>query len=120
MTASEQPRGRALVAGVTGISGGNLAQRLLADGWEVVGLARRPDGLDDRITPVVADLQDAESVAAGVRGTAPTHVFVTTWSRCSTEAENCEVNGRMLRNLLDAMGTEGSVRHVALVTGLKH
>jgi nucleoside-diphosphate-sugar epimerase len=120
MMASEQPRGRALVAGVTGISGGNLAQRLLADGWEVVGLARRPDGLDDRITPVVADLQDAESVAAGVRGTAPTHVFVTTWSRCSTEAENCEVNGRMLRNLLDAMGTEGSVRHVALVTGLKH
>jgi nucleoside-diphosphate-sugar epimerase len=112
--------GRALVVGVTGISGGNLAQRLLADGWEVLGLARRPHGLDGGITPVAADLHDNSSVAAAVRGTAPTHVFFTTWTRCATEAENCEVNGRMLRNLLDATAAEGSVRHVALVTGLKH
>ena len=33
---------RALIAGITGISGGNLAERLLADGWTVYGLARRP------------------------------------------------------------------------------
>ena len=37
-----------------------------------------------------------------------------------TEAENCDVNGRMLQNLLDATAAEKSVRHVALVTGLKH
>ena len=112
--------GRALIAGVTGISGGNLAARLLDDGWDVAGLCRRPDGLDERITPLAADLGDAESVADAVRGTAPTHVFFTTWSRRSTEAENCEVNGRMLQNLLDATSAERSVRHVALVTGLKH
>ena len=46
--------GRALVVGVTGISGGNLARRLLADGWEVAGLSRRPHDLDQRITPLVA------------------------------------------------------------------
>ena len=112
--------GRALVVGVTGISGGNLAQRLLADGWEVAGLSRRPEGLDERITPLAADLEDADAVAAAVRGTAPTHVFFTTWSRRATEAENCDVNGRMLQNLLDATAAEKSVRHVALVTGLKH
>ena len=112
--------GRALVVGVTGISGGNLAQRLLADGWEVAGLCRHPEGLDERITPLVADLEDADAVAAAVRGTAPTHVFFTTWSRRATEAENCDVNGRMLQNLLDAIAAERSVRHVALVTGLKH
>ena len=112
--------GRALVVGVTGISGGNVADRLLADGWDVLGLSRRPSGLDQRITPLSADLEDPEAVAAVVRGTAPTHVFFTTWSRRPTEAENCEVNGRMLRNLLDAVAGEGSVRHVALVTGLKH
>ncbi|HET6684670.1 MAG TPA: SDR family oxidoreductase [Gaiella sp.] len=112
--------GRALVVGVTGISGGNVADRLLADGWDVLGLSRRPSGLDQRITPLSADLEDAEAVATAVRGTAPTHVFFTTWSRRPTEAENCEVNGRMLRNLLDAVAGEGSVRHVALVTGLKH
>ena len=85
--------GRALVVGVTGISGGNLAQRLLADGWDVAGLCRRPDGLDERITPLTADLLDADSVAAAVRGTAPTHVFFTTWQRRATEAENIDVNG---------------------------
>src|SRR5215213_3557115 len=112
--------GRALVVGVTGISGGNLAQRLLSDGWDVAGLSRRPDTGDGRITPLAADLLDADAVAAVVRGTSPTHVFYTTWARCATEAENCDVNGRMLQNLLDATATEKSVRHVALVTGLKH
>lgn len=111
---------RALVAGVTGISGGNLASRLLDEGWHVCGLCRDPDGLDEGIEPLAADLEDAEAVAAAVRGTAPTHVFFTTWSRRPTEAENCDVNGRMLRNLLDATAAEGTVRHVALVTGLKH
>jgi nucleoside-diphosphate-sugar epimerase len=112
--------GRALVVGATGISGGNVAARLLADGWDVLGLCRRPTELDGRITPLSADLEDADAVAAAVRGTAPTHVFFTTWSRRETEAENCDVNGRMIRNLLDAVSGERSVRHVALVTGLKH
>jgi nucleoside-diphosphate-sugar epimerase len=112
--------GRALVVGVTGISGGNVANRLLADGWDVLGLCRQPDERDDAIAPLSADLEDADAVAAVVRGTAPTHVFFTTWSRQATEAENCDVNGRMLQNLLDAVAAERSVRHVALVTGLKH
>jgi nucleoside-diphosphate-sugar epimerase len=112
--------GNALIVGVTGISGGNVARRLLADGWDVTGLSRHPTGLDERITPLAADLEDAGAVAAAVRGTAPTHVFFTTWSRCATEAENCQMNGRMLRNLLAATAVEKSVRHVALVTGLKH
>jgi nucleoside-diphosphate-sugar epimerase len=112
--------GRALVAGATGISGGNVAARLLGDGWDVVGLSRRSEGLDARVTAASADLEDAEAVAAAVRGTAPTHVFFTTWSRRNTEAENCDVNGRMLQNLLDAVASEGTVQHVSLVTGLKH
>jgi nucleoside-diphosphate-sugar epimerase len=120
MSAEGHSRGRALVVGATGISGGNLTQRLLTDGWEVTGLCRRPDDLDGRITPLVADLLDREAVFAAVGGTAPTHVFYATWSRGSTEAENCDVNGRMLQNLLDAVSVEKSVRHVALVTGLKH
>jgi nucleoside-diphosphate-sugar epimerase len=110
----------ALVVGVTGISGGNLARRLLAQGWSVTGLCRTPAGLDERIAPLAVDLEDAEAVADAVRGLAPTHVFFTTWSRRPTEAENCDVNGRMLMNLLDATAAEKSVRHVALVTGLKH
>src|SRR5262245_51742089 len=50
----------------------------------------------------------------------PTYVFITTWARQANEAENIRVNGAMVRNLLDALRPTGSVRHVALVTGLKH
>jgi len=112
--------GRALVVGVTGISGGNVATRLLADDWTVLGLCRNPDNVDARIETLTADLEDADSVKSAIEGIKPTHVFYTTWSRQPTEAENCDVNGRMLQNLLDAVSVEGSVRHVALVTGLKH
>ena len=111
---------RALVVGVTGISGGNVATRLLADDWEVFGLCRNPEDVDARIEALAADLEDAASVRSAIEGTKPTHVFYTTWSRQPTEAQNCDVNGRMLENLLDAVSVEGSVRHVALVTGLKH
>jgi nucleoside-diphosphate-sugar epimerase len=112
--------GRALVVGVTGISGGNVATRLLADDWDVLGLCRNPDAVDSRIETLTADLGDADSVKSAIESTRPTHVFYTTWSRQPTEAANCDVNGRMLGNLLDAVSVEGSVRHVALVTGLKH
>jgi len=40
--------------------------------------------------------------------------------RQDTEAENIRVNGALVRNLLDALAPKTSVRHVALVTGLKH
>jgi nucleoside-diphosphate-sugar epimerase len=112
--------GRALVVGVTGISGGNVARRLLAGGWEVLGLCRNPGDVNPRIDAFAADLEDPDAVSSAIRGSEPTHVFFTTWSRQATETENCDVNGRMLQNLLDAVSGEGSVRHVALVTGLKH
>ena len=120
MTGRSAVARRALVVGASGISGGNLTERLLEEDWEVFGLCRRPDALDDRITPLVADLLDRDAVAAAIRGTVPTHVFYATWSRRETEAENCQANGQMLQNLLDAVSSEGSVQHVALVTGLKH
>jgi nucleoside-diphosphate-sugar epimerase len=40
--------------------------------------------------------------------------------RQATEKQNIDVNSRMVRNLLGAVSSAGSVAHVALVTGLKH
>ena len=40
--------------------------------------------------------------------------------RNATEAENIRVNGAMVRNVLQALAPKRAVRHVALVTGLKH
>jgi nucleoside-diphosphate-sugar epimerase len=110
----------ALVVGASGIVGQNLAALLVERGdWDVLGLARRPLA-QVGVKPIAADLQDAGTLREALQGTAPTHVFLATWLRQSTEAENIRVNGGMVRNLLDAVSGSKSVEHVALVTGLKH
>src|SRR6202046_3905048 len=110
----------ALIAGVTGIVGNNLAQQLLAKGWQVHGLARRASNTIDGVNFISADLLDPNALRAAVSHLKPSHVFITTWLRQPTEAENIRVNASMVRNLLDVLSSAGSVRHVALVTGLKH
>jgi nucleoside-diphosphate-sugar epimerase len=111
----------ALVVGASGIIGAATVEVLVEAGWQVSGLARRPGAqAGAAVTPVAADLQDPASLAAALRGKTPSHVFFASWLRQSTEAENIRVNAGMVRNLLDALRPAGSVRHVALVTGLKH
>ncbi|WAH55800.1 SDR family oxidoreductase [Pseudomonas silvicola] len=110
----------ALVVGASGIVG-NAVTRVLAENtnWKVAGLSRAPK-LAPGIIPVAADLQDPAAVAGALAGLNPTHLFITTWSRQATEAENIRVNAAMVRNVLDALRGSRSLRHVALVTGLKH
>ena len=110
----------ALVVGVTGIEGGALAERLVRNGWQVSGLARRPTPVPSGVKPVAADLLDAEALSAALADVQPTHIFFNAWLRQPTEAENITINGAMLRNVLNALEPRGSVRHVALTTGLKH
>ncbi|MAU96809.1 MAG: NAD-dependent dehydratase [Fulvimarina sp.] len=109
----------ALVAGVTGIQGSATAERLVDEGWTVYGLARNP-GRQEGVTPIAADLLDPASVASAVKDIRPDALFLTTWLRQDTEAENIRVNSAMVRNLFDALRPGGSLAHVALVTGLKH
>lgn len=110
----------ALVAGATGIVGLNLSSHLANQpDWTVYGLARRI-GPSPQIRPVIADLLQPASLQAALQAVRPTHVFITTWMRQPTEAENIRVNGAMVRNLLQALSPAHSVEHVALVTGLKH
>jgi len=112
--------GSALVVGASGIVGNNLATHLHQRGWRVYGLARRPPTGIEGVLPVAADLLDPESLRAALQGLRPTDVFINAWLRQTTEAENIKVNRAMVRNVLDALAPAGSVKHVALVTGLKH
>jgi nucleoside-diphosphate-sugar epimerase len=112
--------GSALVVGASGIVGNNLARHLRERGWQVHGLARRPATDIDGVTPVAADLLDPASLRTALQGVRPSHVFLSSWLRQKTEADNIRVNRAMVRNVLDALSPSGSVRHVALVTGLKH
>jgi nucleoside-diphosphate-sugar epimerase len=111
---------RALIAGVTGLIGSNLAEHLVSRGWEVYGIARKPQGVSPGVRPVAADLLEPEALRASLAGIDPTHVFLTTWVRWASEEENIAANGALVRNLLAALKPSGGLRHVALVTGLKH
>lgn len=108
----------ALVVGATGISGGNLAEHLVGEGWMVYGLSRKASS-NAEVRPVLADLGDAEALRAALAGIDVTHVFVCTWSRQATEAENVRVNGAMIENLFRALEGAENLRHAALVTGTK-
>jgi len=109
----------ALVVGASGIVGGATATLLADRGWTVHGLARRP-AAQPGVQPVAADLQDADATAAALQDLHPDAVFITTWARQDSEAENIRVNAAMVRNLLDGLPKPVGPRHVALVTGLKH
>ncbi|MBE9462887.1 SDR family oxidoreductase [Dyadobacter subterraneus] len=110
----------ALVVGSSGITGSNLAEKLISKGWKTYGLARNPDKTNDNLHPIAADLLNPESLKTALADLAPTHIFFTSWMRNETEAENIRVNSAMVRNLLDVLSPKKSVQHVALVTGLKH
>ena len=110
---------QALVVGATGITGAALVQQLVSSGWRTTGLSRRPGGVPGA-AHVAADLTSRDSLEQALADLRPTHVFITAWSRQPTEAENIRVNGAMVRDLLAVLGAQGSLRHVALVTGLKH
>jgi nucleoside-diphosphate-sugar epimerase len=110
----------ALVAGATGIVGNTLTRHLAQNGWRVIGLARRPPDDIGGAEPVAADLLEPASLRTALAKLHPTHIFLATWLRQPTEAENIKVNAAMVRNLLQAVEPAGSVQHVALVTGLKH
>jgi nucleoside-diphosphate-sugar epimerase len=110
----------ALVVGASGITGSNLAQSLISEGWETYGLARNPNTEITGLKPVAADLLDKSGIEQALLNIKPTHVYITTWMRNDTEAENIRVNSLMVRNILDVLSEKESVQHVALVTGLKH
>uniref|UniRef100_A0A7N0UEB6 PRISE-like Rossmann-fold domain-containing protein n=1 Tax=Kalanchoe fedtschenkoi TaxID=63787 RepID=A0A7N0UEB6_KALFE len=123
-----QPRYQsvALVIGVTGIVGTSLAEILtLPDTpggpWKVYGVARRekPKWIADQVEHIRCDVanRDETLTKLGVLSDV-THVFYMAASLRADESEACLVNGRMLRNALDAVAS--NVRHVCLQTGLHH
>jgi nucleoside-diphosphate-sugar epimerase len=110
-------KGTALVVGATGNSGGNLATYLVASGWSVYGLSRRPTG-QSGVIPVAVDLLDKQAAIEALAGLPITHVFYCTWVRRDNEKANMEANSAMMRNLFEALDS-ANLEHVSLVTGTK-
>ncbi|KAK7321653.1 hypothetical protein VNO77_32502 [Canavalia gladiata] len=120
----------ALIIGVTGIVGNSLAEILPQEDtpggpWKVYGVARRTRPSWNANHPVhyiqcdISDQNDAESKLS--RLTDVTHIFYISWTSRPTEAQNSEVNGAMLKNVLRAVIPNApNLRHVSLQTGGKH
>lgn len=110
----------ALVVGATGLSGSHAAKALRQEAWHVMGLSRSAQSTADIDAPVALDLLDADAAVAAQDALATIEdVFICTWSMQATEDENVKVNKAMLENLFLAL-KQAPLRHVALVTGLKH
>jgi len=117
---ADQGNGKtALVVGATGIVGSALVDALLGRGWKVAALSSRQRN-DSRVTNLGADLLNLDELTHSLQDVAPSHIYYAAWSRRDTEEENCDVNGRMVSNVLTVAGRQGALRHVALGTGLKH
>jgi uncharacterized protein YbjT (DUF2867 family) len=107
----------ALVVGATGIAGRGACQELIRCGAEVHDFSR-----NRRASPGVchvADLLIAESLEKALEALKATQVYTTTWSRRHRGEEHRGQRG-VVRDLLAALLSASSVKHLAGVTGLKH
>ena len=119
-----------LVIGVTGIVGNSLAEILpLSDTpggpWKVYGVARRPRpnwNKNYHVEYIQCDVFDTKETQTKLSQlTDVTHIFYVTWASRPTEAQNCETNGTMFRNVLQAVIPHTpNLKHICLQTGTKH
>ncbi|KAL8097239.1 hypothetical protein AgCh_030385 [Apium graveolens] len=120
----------ALVVGITGIVGNSLAEILpLPDTpggpWKVYGVARRPRpqwNANHPVEYIQCDISNPEETGSRLSGLKDvTHLFYVTWASGSSEAENCEINSKMFRNLLSCIIPNApKLQHICLQTGQKH
>ncbi|EOX98417.1 Progesterone 5-beta-reductase, putative isoform 1 [Theobroma cacao] len=120
----------ALVIGITGIVGSSLAEILpfsdIPGGpWKVYGVARRPRPAWTNALPIdyiqcnISNEEETQEKLSKLKDV--THIFYVAWAKKSSEAENCMVNGTMLRNVLKAVIPNApKLKHVCLQTGRRH
>lgn len=111
---------QALIIGISGVVGSNLAQELQQAGWQVSGLSRGRAAVPAGCRSLIADLTDGVALQEVLAQEKPDALFFSVWSPQADEQENIRVNGGMVRNVIEALGERLRGAHVALVTGLKH
>lgn len=127
--AMEETKNVAIIFGVTGLVGRELAKRLLSQSsWKVYGIARNPEKLPISTSPCYHFIScnllsplEAQKKLSGLHDV--THVFWVTWASqfpLDTQ-ESCDQNKAMMSNALSSMlSTAKNLKHVSLQTGTKH
>ena len=112
----------AIVAGASGLVGRCIVDQLRnKDGWNIIGLGRRPHPMDG-VRWIAVDLADAMDcrrklgTLAGV-----THVFYAgRYDHPEGVPESVEINTGMLVNLVNALEPVAALKHVHAVHGSKY
>ena len=112
------------LTGGTGFVGGHILRRLLAEGWRVRALTRRPDGLPKvdaalaaRLTPVQGDLTSEDALAELVAG-AGSVIHCAGLVAARRSAEFSQVNAEGTAQLLRALPAESGPRRIVLMSSL--
>ena len=109
----------ALVAGANGIIGKALMEEIgRTAGWSARAVSRRPHGSDNAIACDLTDADGTRSALAGAMET--TYLFYAAYAPGGGLATEDQVNGAMLRNLLDGLKAVGApIERVVLYQGAK-
>ncbi len=115
------PGHTALVAGASGLIGRRIVERLVAQGWDVIGLARRPAATPG-VRSIAVDLAHRDDCGAKLRGLdTPTHVFYAArFDHPEGQPEAVDTNTVMLKNLVDVLERHAPLAHVHAVHGSKY
>ncbi|WP_267897565.1 NAD-dependent epimerase/dehydratase family protein [Cellulomonas rhizosphaerae] len=100
-----------LVTGASGMLGGAVAARLVADGWDVRTLQRRPSGVAG-VHDELGSVTDAEAVSRAVAGAEAVVHLAAKVDIVGPEAEYRAVNVEGTRTVLDAARAAGVSRMV--------
>ncbi|HET9663435.1 MAG TPA: SDR family oxidoreductase [Burkholderiales bacterium] len=110
----------AVVAGASGLIGRRIAAHLVQRGWEVIALARRPQGGSAQ-RGIAVDLTDPADSRAKLAALAEaTHLYYAArYDHPEGIPESEAVNTAMLRNVIEALPAS-ALAHVNLVHGTKY
>lgn len=112
----------ALIAGVGGTCGANLAEMLIDQGgWRVIGLSRTRPELRVDIEHRSVDFLDRAGCPAALGDvSAVTHIFWTALLNGKTREEENALNTRMFENFMDAaLPGINTLEHVHVLEGVK-
>ena len=115
------PNNVALIVGSNGIVGWSLAELLVANKWQVIGLSRRPSPLGVQGKLVEADLQNRDAcLKVGPSLKDVTHLFYCARATTPDLVEEERVNLAMFVNILDAVEANApGLVHVQVMEGTK-
>ncbi|XP_016455976.1 3-oxo-Delta(4,5)-steroid 5-beta-reductase-like [Nicotiana tabacum] len=119
----------AVICGVTGLVGKELANQLLSTSkWKVYGICRRPEKISTSQNPryhfIFCDLLNTSETQEKLSSLDDaTHIFWVTWaSQFPLDTPQiCEQNKSMMNNALNAILPRAkALKHISLQTGTKH